>query len=126
MTNNSTNMLLTGDAYLDSLNDGREVWFNGERVKNVTEHPAFYNSARNTAKVYDALHDPALKDKLLLTDKLGITTHKFFAPSYNSQDLAEAREAIAIWQRINYGWLGRTPDYKAAFMAQLAEGHSIL
>jgi 4-hydroxyphenylacetate 3-monooxygenase len=124
MKNNSTNMLLTGDTYLDSLNDGREVWFNGERVKNVTEHPAFYNSARNTAKVYDALHDPALKDKLLVTDKLGITTHKFFAPSYNSQDLAEAREAIAIWQRINYGWLGRTPDYKAAFMAQLAEGHS--
>ncbi len=124
MNNIDGSSLLTGKDYLESLNDGREVWFNGERIKNVTEHPAYYNSAWNTAKVYDALHDSALQDKLLLTDKLGITTHKFFAPSYSSQDLSEAREAIEIWQRINYGWLGRTPDYKAAFMAQLAEGHS--
>ena len=124
MTNKTTNALLTGDAYLASLDDGREVWFNGERIRNVTNHPAFRNAARNTARVYDALHDSALKDKLLLTDRFGITTHKFFAPSYSSKELAEAREAIVIWQRINYGWLGRTPDYKASFMAQLAEGHS--
>ena len=78
MNNKDSSKLLTGNTYLESLNDGREVWFNGERVKNVTEHPAFQHAARNTAKVYDALHDPALKDKLLLTDKLGITTHKFF------------------------------------------------
>ncbi|NNE38458.1 MAG: Pyoverdin chromophore biosynthetic protein pvcC, partial [Gammaproteobacteria bacterium] len=104
-----TDSLLTGDAYLESLDDGREVWFNGEQVKKVTDHPAFYNAARNTAKVYDALHDTALQGNLLLKDKLGITTHKFFAPSYSSQDLLEARGAIEIWQRINYGWLGRTP-----------------
>ncbi|MEZ4608532.1 MAG: 4-hydroxyphenylacetate 3-hydroxylase N-terminal domain-containing protein [Deinococcales bacterium] len=60
---------------------------------------------------------------LLKEDKFGIVTHKFFAPSYNSQELLEARSAIATWQRMSYGWMGCTPDYKAAFMAQLAEGH---
>ncbi len=39
----------TGDEYLESLNDGREIWIYGERVKNVTTHPAFRNSARISA-----------------------------------------------------------------------------
>ena len=31
----------TGQEFLDSLDDGREVWIYGERVKHITEHPAF-------------------------------------------------------------------------------------
>ena len=40
----------TGREYLDSLDDGREVWIYGERVKKITEHPAFRNSARMVAR----------------------------------------------------------------------------
>ena len=116
--------MLTGADYLESLNDGREIWYHGERVKNVATHPAFRNAARSMAQLYDALHDPELQDQLTTVDKFGIRTHRFFAPSYSVDDLNGARNAIAIWQRLNYGWMGRTPDYKAAFMAQLAEGHS--
>ncbi|HJM01511.1 MAG TPA: 4-hydroxyphenylacetate 3-hydroxylase N-terminal domain-containing protein, partial [Arenicellales bacterium] len=116
------NDLLTGQAFLDSVRDGREVWYAGERVKDVTAHPAFRISARNIARLYDSLHDPAHREQLTRTDKYGILTHKFFAPSYTAEELLEARDAIALWQRMTYGWMGRTPDYKAAFMAQLAEG----
>ena len=119
-----TNQLMSGNSYLASLNDGREIWFDGERVKNVTEHPAFKNAARSMARLYDALHDPDLQDDLTTVDKFGHRTHRFFAPAYSSEELFKARKAIDIWQRINYGWMGRSPDYKAAFMAQLAEGHS--
>jgi 4-hydroxyphenylacetate 3-monooxygenase len=49
--------LLTGAEYLESLRDGREVWIDGERVRDVTEHPAFRNAARSVARLYDALHD---------------------------------------------------------------------
>src|SRR5687768_15771061 len=31
----------TGDAYVASLRDGRAVFLDGERVKDVTDHPAF-------------------------------------------------------------------------------------
>ena len=51
----------TGAEYLESLQDGREVYFNGERVKNVITHPAFRNSAVSIAKLYDALHDEQTK-----------------------------------------------------------------
>ncbi|MEM8860487.1 MAG: 4-hydroxyphenylacetate 3-hydroxylase N-terminal domain-containing protein [Chloroflexota bacterium] len=118
------NNLMTGESYLASLNDGREIWFDGEKVQNVTEHPAFRNAARSMARLYDALHDPNLQEDLTTVDKFGNRTHRFFTPSYSNADLAKSRTAIEIWQRLNYGWMGRSPDYKAAFMAQLAEGHS--
>ncbi|MGB7255880.1 MAG: 4-hydroxyphenylacetate 3-hydroxylase N-terminal domain-containing protein, partial [Xanthobacteraceae bacterium] len=54
----------TGAEFLESLRDGREIYIYGERVKDVTEHPAFRNSARSVALLYDALHDKATKDVL--------------------------------------------------------------
>ncbi len=121
--NQAVNNILTGEQFLETMRDGREIWFEGEKIKDITAHPAFRNSALSVAQLYDAMHDDEQKDKLTRVDKLGITTHKFFTPSYSAQELAEAREAIAIWQRMSYGWMGRTPDYKAAFMAQLLESY---
>ena len=114
-----TDELMTGEEYLLSLRDGREVYLYGERIGDVTEHPAFRNSARSIARLYDALHGPATREQLTTVDRLGIRTHKFFAPSWSAAELLEAREAIAHWARLSYGFMGRTPDYKAAFMATL-------
>ena len=68
----------TGAEYLESLRDGREVYVYGERVKDVTTHPAFRNAARSIARLYDALH--AEKTKGILTSPTdtgsGGFTHK--------------------------------------------------
>ena len=45
MTRTSDVAALTGEQYLESLQDGREVWIDGERVADVTAHPAFRNAA---------------------------------------------------------------------------------
>jgi 4-hydroxyphenylacetate 3-monooxygenase len=34
------------------------------------------------------------------------------------------RDAIAEWARVSYGWIGRSPDYKAAFLATLGANSS--
>ena len=117
MTTPALEKPLTGEEYLESLRDGREVWIDGEKVADVTEHPAFRNATRSVARLYDALHDPA--NDMLTTDRRGILTHRFFAPAYSSQDLVDAREALAVWSRMSYGFMGRSPDYKASFMAGL-------
>jgi 4-hydroxyphenylacetate 3-monooxygenase len=111
--------LMTSDEYIESLRDARNVYLYGERIKDVTTHPAFRNSARSVARLYDTFHDPAQRDLLTAVDQYGIRTHKFYKPSYSGQELLEAREAIAAWARMSYGFMGRTPDYKAAFMASL-------
>src|SRR5437867_1632716 len=111
--------LMSGAEYLDSLRDARAVYLYGERVDDVTTHPGFRNSARSIARLYDALSDPANRELMTTVDRQGIRTHRFFAPSYSAQELLAARDAIAAWARLTYGFMGRTPDYKAAFMATL-------
>ena len=112
---------MTGNEYLESVRDGREIWIYGERVKDVTTHPAFRNTVRMIARLYDALHDPARQSVLTTeTDTGGGSfTHKFFKASRTAEDLVGARDAIAEWARVSYGWIGRSPDYKAAFLATL-------
>ena len=115
----SPTLPMTGGEYLDSLRDGREIWIYGEKVDDVTSHPAFRNGARSVARLYNALHDPATKDVLTVeTDKgNGGFTPPFFRAPESAEDLVEGRDAIAAWQRLTYGWMGRSPDYKAAFLA---------
>ena len=111
----------TGAEFLESLRDGREVYIYGERVKDVTEHPAFRNSARSVSLLYDALHDNATKDVLTAPTDTGSGgyTMKFFKVARSREDVIAQRDAIAAWARITYGWLGRSPDYKAAFLNTL-------
>src|SRR6516165_4847444 len=111
----------TGQEFLDSLDDGREVWIYGERIKNIAEHPAFRNTARMLARLYDSLYRDHAEQKNILTcpTEWGGFTHRYFAAPRSSEDLVAGRDAIAAWSRLNYGWLGRSPDYKAAFLATL-------
>lgn len=49
----------TGQQYLDGLRDKRaEVWVGGERVTDVTTHPATRHAARSIATLYDLQHEP--------------------------------------------------------------------
>jgi 4-hydroxyphenylacetate 3-monooxygenase len=111
----------TGAEYLESLRDGREVYIYGERVKDVTRHPAFRNAAASVAKLYDALHAPASKETLTTATDTGSGgyTHRFFKAARSREELIAQRDAIAAWARITYGWMGRSPDYKAAFLNTL-------
>src|SRR5689334_24947111 len=61
----------TGAEYLASLRDDREVYIYGERVSDVTQHPAFRNTARSLARLYDALHDPKTKPVLTTATDTG-------------------------------------------------------
>ncbi|SED92331.1 4-hydroxyphenylacetate 3-monooxygenase oxygenase component [Rhizobiales bacterium GAS191] len=111
----------TGAEFLESLKDGRVVYIYGERVKDVTTHPAFRNTSRMIARLYDALHDPKHKDKLLVPTDTGNggMTHAYFKAPTNLAESIAGRDAIAEWARLTYGWMGRAPDYKAAFLATL-------
>jgi aromatic ring hydroxylase len=110
---------MTGKEFLESLDDGREVWIYGERVRKITEHPAFRNAARMVARLFDALHDPAMKPRLTVKSDAGNDTHAWFRVPYSAAEQVRARDAIAEWARLTYGWIGRSPDYKAAFLGTL-------
>jgi len=50
-------MLRTGEQYREGIRDGREVWIDGERVKDVTRHPAFKPIVDIKARMYDIQFD---------------------------------------------------------------------
>jgi 4-hydroxyphenylacetate 3-monooxygenase len=112
---------LTGDEYIESIRDGREVYLYGDRIKDVTTHPAFRNSVRMTARLYDALHDPKTRGVLTCPTDTGNGgyTMRFFRAARSAKDLVADRDAIAAWARLTYGWMGRSPDYKASFLGTL-------
>src|ERR1700739_3323545 len=111
----------SGAEYLESLRDGREVYIYGERVKDVTSHPAFRNSAASVPLLYDALHDKVWHGvRTARTDTAaGGYTHKFCKAARPRKEVIAQRDAIAAWARLSYGWLGRSPDYKASFLNTL-------
>jgi 4-hydroxyphenylacetate 3-monooxygenase len=107
----------TGAEYMESLRDGREVYINGARIDDVTTHPSMRNSIRSLARLYDALHDERSHSILTCPTDTGSGgyTHRYFRVPRSREDLVAAQKAIAAWSRLTYGWMGRTPDYKAAF-----------
>ena len=112
---------MTGTEYLESIRDGREIWAYGERVEDVTTHPAFRNSARMVARMYDKLHDPAYRT----SSRRRPTPAAASSPTRSSARPAPSRTASPTATRSpsgrasSYGWMGRSPDYKAAFLGTL-------
>jgi 4-hydroxyphenylacetate 3-monooxygenase len=62
-------MIRTGEQYRESLRDGRQVWINGETVKDVTTHPAFKPIVDVRARIYDMAHDEKTRDAMSYVDK---------------------------------------------------------
>lgn len=112
---------MTGDEYIDSLRDDREIWLQGKRIADVTTHPAFRNPIRMTARLYDSMHTGPLVETVTSPTDTGNggVTMPFFKAPHSSEDLLKERDAIAAWARMSYGWMGRSPDYKASFLGTL-------
>lgn len=117
--NTEKNEMYTGKEFISSLEDDRQVYINGQRLKNITIHPAFYNSIKSISSLYDALHNPCSREIMTTLDPLGYRTHRYFTPSHSAEELLAARNAISYWAKLSYGFMGRTPDYKAGFTATL-------
>ncbi|MCS0634150.1 4-hydroxyphenylacetate 3-monooxygenase [Streptomyces sp. LP05-1] len=108
-------MTRSGREYLESLRDGREVWLDGERIADVTAHPAFRNTAASLAGLYDLAHDSP-HTPVLTRDGV----HRAFLVPRDHPDLVARRRAHKVWAEASYGFLGRAPDCMAAGAAGFA------
>ncbi|WP_411108404.1 4-hydroxyphenylacetate 3-hydroxylase family protein [Streptomyces sp. c-19] len=108
-------MTRCGQEYLEGLRDGREIWLDGERVKDVTAHPAFRSTAASFAGLHDLADDPAHRPVLV---QGGV--RRAYAVPRSYDDLVARRHAFRATAEASYGYLGRTPDYMAAGAAGFA------
>jgi len=61
-------LIRTGRQYLDSIRDAREVYIDGERVKDLVRHPMFKPLIDIRARIYDMQHQSATRDVLAYQD----------------------------------------------------------
>ena len=103
----------TGAEYIAGLKENHpEVYMHGERVKDVTTHPALRNGVNTLAKLYDMQHDPAIRGEMTYAspttgDPVGLS---FIEPK-TKEDLASRREMMRHWARTTFGMMGRSPDF---------------
>ncbi len=112
-------MLRTGDQYLAALRDGRRVYMGGELIPDVAEHPAFRNTARSFARLYDRKLSAENLD-IMSFDMEGDRYSTWFLLPTSRQDLekrARCHARVAEW---SYGLLGRSPDHVPAFIGGMA------
>ena len=109
----------TGSQYLAALQDEREIYVDGERVENVTKHPAFAPITKVVAELFDLAADPTTKMSYRAPEIDGVANRTFSIPRTHD-DLVARRHAIETWARHTHGWVGRSPDHVGTFLAAFA------
>ncbi|HKC76690.1 MAG TPA: 4-hydroxyphenylacetate 3-hydroxylase N-terminal domain-containing protein, partial [Chloroflexota bacterium] len=109
----------TGVHYLESLRDGREIYLDGERVGDVTRHPAFAAAARTIAGLYDLAAEQ--RDEMTYpSPETGEPVLRCYMMPRSIEDLRQRRTMISRWADATYGLMGRAPDHVAGFLAGFA------
>jgi 4-hydroxyphenylacetate 3-monooxygenase len=117
-------MTRSGREYVESLRDARQVFIDGERVEDVTTHPAFRESVRSIARLYDEAADPANRELMTYPidpgDPDSERANVAFMIPRSEQDLVDRRRGLRHWAELSYGLMGRSPDHVAGFLAGFA------
>jgi len=105
----------TGAEHIKSLQDGRTVYIDGKRVDDVTTHPAFRNSVKSAAMLYDYQARPE-NIELMTFQPNGANrrVNRAWQMPRNYAEMVERRKAMQAWARLSYGFMGRSPDHLAS------------
>ena len=115
----------TGAQFIAGLRDGREVYYNGERIEDVTAFPQFQASIASLARLYDLQHDERYRDTLTVDcPELGERIGRAYEFPRSQEQLRHKREAYRIWAESTCGMMGRSPDFLNVMLAALAAKRS--
>ena len=112
----------TGQEYINGLKEHpREVWIDGDRVEDLTTHPALRNGVKSVAALYDMQHDSELREDMTYAspttgDPVGLS---FMIPQ-TVEDLERRRNMMTRWAWASCGMMGRSPDFLNVIFAAWA------
>jgi 4-hydroxyphenylacetate 3-monooxygenase len=113
--------LRTGAEFLRSLDDGRQVFLEGERVRKVADHPAFAGAARSIANLFDIAAAPEMRERMTFpSPKSGVPVWRSWQIPRSHADLKAKRLFSETWAEATFGLMGRTPDHVGGFFTGFA------
>jgi len=120
-------MIRTGEEYRQSIHDGREVYIDGERVDDVTTHPAFQPIVDVRARIYDLAHDAETRDVMTYVDAdTGERNAVGLKPPVTRDDWQAKRRAVDTVMDDIGGVVIRVGDETIGEMWSLADGADVL
>src|SRR3989304_5682545 len=101
----------TGAEYIEGLRARPpDLWIEGQRVADVTRHPAFRNVIRSLATLYDMQQDPALREEMTyVSPSSGQRVGLSFLVPRSREDLARVRAMMKRWADYSGGMLATLP-----------------
>ncbi len=118
-------MIRTGEAYRAGLRDGREIWIDGERVADVTAHPAFKPIVDVKARMYDMAHEAAHQPALTYLEG-NARNSIFYKPPRTQGDWHEKVSAVDAVLKDTGGVVTRVGDETVGEMWSLQDGRDVL
>ncbi|HEX3954260.1 MAG TPA: 4-hydroxyphenylacetate 3-hydroxylase family protein [Stellaceae bacterium] len=115
----------TGEQYRDGLRDGREVWIDGERVRDVTTHPAFKPIVDAKARMYDMAFEPAYTP-LMVFEEDGDKLSTLLRPPTEHEHWREKWRALDVYFNDIKGVVTRVGDETVGEMWSLFDGRDVL
>ena len=106
-------MIRTAEQYVKSLNDGRVIYLNGEKIPDITAHPAFKGSINAVALNYELCNHPRFRD-LLTVEEDGDRYLFLWNQPKTREDLIRRRELYITCMRWGARMTGMGPDALAA------------
>jgi anthranilate 3-monooxygenase (FAD) / 4-hydroxyphenylacetate 3-monooxygenase len=117
----------TGAQYVEGLRQRpRNVWLDGERIGDVSAHPAFAPAVAAIASLYDLQHTAEHSDTLTyLSPTTGDRVATAFMTPTCYDDLTKKSRAHRIFAEATFGMMGRSPDFLNTTLAALSEARSL-
>ena len=118
-------MIRTGEQYREGLRDGREVWIDGEQVKDVSCHPALKPIVDIRARIFDMQHEDVHASTLTYVEDN--TQHSIFNRlPRQQQDWHDKRAACDAVMNDIKGVVTRVGDETVGEMWSLYDGRDVL
>ena len=118
---------MTGARFIESLKDDREVWLDGQRVPDVTEHSALAGIAHELARIYDLQYSEEYGDQMtFISPATGNRCSLSWLLPRSADDLKKKRRNSEIWNEQSWGQLGRSPDILAPHIITLYNAREAL
>ncbi len=111
----------TGKEFLEGLHDERQIFMEGERIKDVTKDARFAGAATSLAELFDMQHDPALHERMTFASpSSGEPVGLSFLEPRSVDDLVRRRGMVKTWMDHTCGMFGRSPDFLNVMLTGLA------
>jgi len=118
-------MIRTGEEYKASIRDGRAIYMNGEKIKDVTIHPAFKPLVDLRARIYDLQHAPATQHLMTYREDGEVHAINNKLP-LSQQDWWDKRRATDTVLEDAGGVITRVGDETVGEMWSLFDGQDVL